>query len=323
MDNVQRIKDEFDNKLERELAFAIKQTYGLAVKIRTHMIQKTNEERKGITVIFPDSEISPTFYTDDFYKMYKTGEMSIPDIAAKLSRTIYAAHQNSPKLGNLTPEEARKHITLTLVNTKLNEQMLNNTPHMKVANGELSAIPRWYIDDNASFIVSNDIAGELQLTPDEVLKIGQQNINSQNFVAEDMRTVLTKMMGEEMMDMIPPTDSPEMVVLTSENQIQGSRALLSQTALNNVHDMIGDYVVLPSSLHEVICVPITDDMNPDVLREMVHEINTYQVAPEDRLSDNIFKYDGHKLSLVGESFKIEAPKIDNPCINTAAMKFSM
>ena len=53
-----------------------------------------------------------------------------------------------------------------------------------------------------------------------------------------------------------------------------------------------DYVVLPSSRHEVIIVPLKqiDDNNFTYLKDMVYEINRKEVDAEDVLSDNIYIY---------------------------------
>lgn len=316
-----RTLEEFTQALADSLKATMKQEYGLSVDPEPHLVKKTNVEKQGITVRFNDSNIAPTVYTEDLYQMYQDGT-PLPKIAENLSKTVLRAHEDSPKLPVLTPEEARRHITLTLVNTELNQQMLEQTPHMEILGGELSAIPRWYISEEASFIVSNDMASRLMMTPDEVIRVGQDNINSQHFEAKPMCEILMEMMGGDYMDMMPPMSGPEMIVLSSENKIQGSRAILSDEALNHVHNMIGDYVILPSSIHEVICVPISDDMKPEELRAMVHDINGSQVAPEERLSDNIIKYDGQKLSLVGDSFKMETPKEDIH-MESHSMRFAM
>ncbi len=313
--------EEFTMKLADKLQIRMKQEYGLSVDAETHLIQKTNVEKQGITVKFADSVIAPTVYTDDFYQMYKEGK-PIEDIAKKLSKSILKAHDESPILPVLTQEEAKRHITLTLVNTEMNQQLLEKTPHMEILNGELSAVPRWYISDDASFIVSNELASRMMLTPDEVLRIGQENINVQNFEAKPMREILIEMMGSEYADMLPPTQGMEMIVLSSPNRVQGSNALLSNKALDHVHDLIGDYAIIPSSIHEVICVPIMENMKPEDLRDMVHEVNGTQVAPEERLSENIMKYDGEKLSLVGESFKMENRKVDIT-MGSHSIKFAM
>ena len=154
--------------------------------------------------------------------------------------------------------------------------------------------------------------------------MGQDNINAQHFEAKPLRQVLAETMGldEEMMDLMGPSDVPEMIVLTTEDKLQGAKALLSKEALSEVYDQVGgDFVVLPSSIHEVLCLPIRDDMDAETLKNMVREVNGTQVAPNERLSDNVFKFDGSKLTLVGDSLQMDAPKIKAPKFDDSKFKF--
>lgn len=67
-------------------------------------------------------------------------------------------------------------------------------------------------------------------------------------------------------------------------------------------DKLGtDLYVLPSSVHEVIVIS-TQAGEPDDLQEMVQEINNSEVAPEERLSDSVYKFDSKvkELSIVAE-----------------------
>ncbi len=314
---------EFTEQLAKQLEEAVTRDYGLPVTADPKEILKNNGmERQGITVNFAGSRVAPTVYTEDAYRDYQNG-MSVREIADRMSETVYKAYQEMPEMPELTPEAAKKAITLTLVNTKQNEERLRNIPHFTVADGELAAVPRYYLNPEASFIVTNETCGMMQLTPDEVLKIGQDNINAQHFEVKSMREILAGYMGEEMADMMQPSDMPDFLVLSSADRLQGSKALLSEEALNEVHEKLGDYMVIPSSIHEVLCLPISDDMEPDTFRNMVREVNGSQVAPEERLSDNIMKYDGHKLSLVGESFTVDAPKVKEPKLDTEKFKMSM
>lgn len=322
MDDNMKTIDEFDQTLKELVITGMRVAHGIAVSIESNKIQKTNVEKQGLTVKFTGSVIAPTFYTDDLYNMYQSGKMTIPEIANQLTSALYNAYKEGPELPTLTPDDAKDRITLVLVNTEMNQQLLEHTPHFEIAGGELSAIPRWYISDDASFVVTNEVANNIMLTPDEILKIGQANINSQNFEIKSMREVLSQLMGEDMMEGFPTPDGMDMIILSTENMMQGSKALLSEETLNNVHNMIGDYVVLPSSIHEVICIPISDDMDPQYLRDMVHEVNSSVVNPEDKLSDNILMYDGNKLSLVGDSFQLETPKLETPTLNSNSLKLS-
>lgn len=327
MDEQIRTLEEFTAKLSEALEYSMNAIYGVDVTAQVCPVLKTNGEQMGINVHFNDSNVAPTVYPERAFEQYQEG-FSLKEIADKMSQTVFEAHKQSPEIPEFTLEEAKKSITLTLVNTERNEQMLENTPHFEV--GDLSAIPRWYISEEASFVVHNDMAAKLMLTPDEVLQIGQANINSQQFEIKPMQEILKEMFVRDGMDpdmvdmMLPDADGPQMIVMSSQNHIQGSNSLLSEDALNQVHDMLdGDFIVLPSSIHEVICVPVTEDMKADDLRAMVREVNMTQVAPNEFLSDNIMKYDGQKLKMVMDDIKMDAPKIKAPDMDRAMHYSSM
>ncbi len=320
--NIHTLKD-FSEHLAESIEHCFYEDYGLSVSAEAHPVMKTNIEKQGITVRFDGSHVAPTVYVDDAFKEFESGDIAVTDLVKQFCDSIYMASKHTPELPELNPKEAKKHITLTLINTCQNERTLERTPHAEILNGELSAIPRWYISDEASFIVTNELAAQIGLTPDEVIQIGMQNINSQQYTAKSMQEILAEMTGGNVMDMMPPAEGPQMIVLTSSNRIQGANALLSEETLNNVHDMIGDYCILPSSIFEVICMPISEELNPKEMREMVRDINLGQVAPEERLSDQIFKYDGKKLTVVGDSFSVEAPQIETAKMETHTIRMAM
>ncbi len=283
---------------------------------------KTNTKKIGITVKVSDGDkpiIAPTVYPDNY------ADFNFDEKVDAMARAVNEGIKHRPELPELTAEEARRHITLTVMNAEKNVERLENTPHFTFADGELAAVPRWRIDESASFIVTDQLAAHMGLTSDEVLQIGQQNLDHQHFEAQSMRDVLMQMMGadippEILSEMMPPTDGPEMIVMTNEQRVQGAAVLLSHETLDEVHDRIGDYVILPSSIHEIIAVPITDDMTPEQLRAMVQEVNGTQVALEDQLSDQVLMYDGQKLTVVGNTFR---PEMEQESMKQESIKFKM
>ena len=48
--------------------------------------------------------------------------------------------------------------------------------------------------------------------------------------------------------------------------------------------------MLPSSIHEVLLLPVKTSPSPRSLLDMVREINQNDVAPEDVLSNHIYLY---------------------------------
>lgn len=315
---------EFSEKLAELVGEFMESVYDYKAYAEYRKVMKTNVELDGITVKFDDSTVAPTIYTEEMYQDYLSGA-KIEDIAKSVCQAAIKAHSVAPELPELTPEEAKKHITLNLVNTERNQELLSKVPHFEIC--DLSAIPRWWISDQASFVVNNEMCSRLMLTPEEVLQIGQTNINSQTYDIRSMQEVMKELMSGDGMDpsmvdaVFPPEPDPQMIVMTTQSKIQGSCAILSKEALDEVREKFhgSDYIILPSSLSEVICVK-AEGMDPAELRNIVHEVNSTQVQPQDYLSDNIMKYDGKKLAMVMDGIKMDTPKLDETKVRYAAMR---
>ncbi len=68
-----------------------------------------------------------------------------------------------------------------------------------------------------------------------------------------------------------------------------------------------DLIILPSSVHETILLRASIAGNTSVLKLMVEEVNQSQVEREERLSDNVYKYErsSDKVSvLMGDAEEI-------------------
>ena len=51
-----------------------------------------------------------------------------------------------------------------------------------------------------------------------------------------------------------------------------------------------DYLILPSSIHECLAIKAMEDADMEGLRAMVTDINATQVASDEVLSDNVYRY---------------------------------
>lgn len=88
-----------------------------------------------------------------------------------------------------------------------------------------------------------------------------------------------------------------MYVLTNETKVNGANTILNDEIRQAIAKQVGDFYVLPSSLHETLIVPKSIGMKRKDLEQMVQEVNQTQVAPEERLSDHVYEYDAktHEL----------------------------
>lgn len=80
-------------------------------------------------------------------------------------------------------------------------------------------------------------------------------------------------------------------VLTNSSGINGASAVLYPELLKNFADrMESDLIILPSSIHEVLLIPNTENASFEDLANMVSHINRAEVPVEDRLSDQVYLY---------------------------------
>jgi len=89
----------------------------------------------------------------------------------------------------------------------------------------------------------------------------------------------------------------QLLVVTIDSMYYGAGTLVNSEVLREVSEKIGgDYVVLPSSIHEWIAHPYHEDKLP-MYKAMVEEVNRTEVSLEERLSYSIYHYDAARGSL--------------------------
>ena len=112
-----------------------------------------------------------------------------------------------------------------------------------------------------------------------------------------MREIMAALMNEELLEDIP--DEPIQVIVTNEANRFGAINIYNEDCIRQVQEKLNanNFYVLPSSKHEVICVP-TEGIEINDLLTMVTEINQTQVREEDRLGDFVLYYDGDTRQLV-------------------------
>ena len=102
-----------------------------------------------------------------------------------------------------------------------------------------------------------------------------------------------KEMAMQMMPDIPDT----MFVLTNDTKVNGAAAILNDDIRQEIAEKVGDFYMLPSSIHETLIIPKDAGMEFKELEQMVQEVNQTQVAPGERLSDHVYEYDAKEHEL--------------------------
>ena len=262
-------------------------------EIDLYPVAKNGIVYTAMTVRLKDQTTVPAINLDEMFAAYERGVplAAIGARMAEISMTESPVYDTS--LFN-SYETMKKNLFIRVCGVEVNKEMLEQIPHKTIEN---LAITFHIMVNNSeegmsSAAITNSIMDSLGLTPEQLYKDSLQN--SPNILPAKVDSMINVLSGltDIDMDSIDVHSQSQMVVVTNHSGINGASAIFYPGVMDQVGEQLhGSYFVLPSSIHEVIAIPTSLGSNYRELERMVHEINIMTVAPEDRLSDNVYRYD--------------------------------
>lgn len=312
--------EEFKEALQEEIQARSLQH----IEFTNEVITKTNEQLEGLVLRFEGEAISPTIYPRNMYESYKDG-LSVQDIVTFISPTLFDK-KCYPPLPELTPENAEKSISFSLINKEKNKELLKQCPYKEVH--DLAAVPKFHVSQEASFVVNNNVMQYLRMTKEEILDIAQKNTESTAFECKRLEDLVKDILVEDGVDRqeideILPMEKSPLHIISNPQRLDGSCAILSDSFMQKVAEQIqsDELYLLPSSRHEMLVVD-AHGVDSSFLKATIMEVNSDPtvIYEEDFLSNSIYKYDAktHSISMSdskGLFHDKESIKSDKPSIN--------
>ncbi|MBR3040797.1 MAG: hypothetical protein IKI20_09155 [Lachnospiraceae bacterium] len=283
------LKEKVQNKLDERIAVGI-----------TDVMKNNGVVLKGMTFSKEGEGISPTIYLEQYYVAYKKGA-DWAELVRKIVDIFHLGAKNEffDLQAFLDFERAKEHIVYKLVNYEKNKELLEKIPHRQFLD---MAVVYYYLVEteelsNATILIYNNHLENWNVTAEELDAIAKEN--TPKLLKEDLRS-MTEVIRELLRKKGIPeeeifTEEPEeevMYVLSNNTQVFGAAAILYSGVLKAFAKKVKkDLLILPSSVHEVIILPKSDDMNVETLRQMVMEVNSTQVEEVEVLSDNVYCYE--------------------------------
>ena len=252
----------------------------------------------GITASRPESSNGTCIYLNGYYEGYCNSRITL----AKVTEDVYdklIGHCNDLDGVDMRVlwdwEAAKECIHAKLVNREMNRGFLKRVPYRNFL--DLAVIYYVTVDGlsegvNGAFTVSERNMEVWKKKEDELYRTAVFNMHLHGEpVFESMDEVLRSIMPG--FQLPSPVSTPvEMHVLTNKEKIFGAAEILDSGTLKRVSDELGgDFIVLPSSVHECIIIPADETVSYQELADMVTEINVDAVSIEERLSDHVYLYE--------------------------------
>lgn len=280
----------------KELVGAVKEMAGNGYSVTAQETTKNNGVKMlGIEIRKPEETVVPRLYVDGIVDRVEDGFMTVEDAAKK----VFEMYQNSetPEIEmNVEKLIDRKfildHVEYQLVNAEGNAEKLKDIPGKKIA--DLVAIYRVVVsageDGVMSYVLTKAILDRSGISFEEPDEAAKKNTEKSGFSVRTMSEVMCELMGVNVGQEIEEPDGPQMYVLTNARKLHGANIMLYKEYLEiTAEKMNGDFYIIPSSIHELIAVPVSAQ-GLEELREMVKAVNDNQLAPEEILGYEVYRY---------------------------------
>ena len=193
--------------------------------------------------------------------------------------------------------QIRRNLFYRLINYKENQELLSSVPYTRF----LDLAKVYYADCQigetvGSILIHHKYIEEWGITEDELIAAAEENTPILYPVKlKPLSSVLG--LGDDICPL--PGMSGHMFVLSNTENQNGAASVCYKDVLDNFSQKIkDDLVVLPSSVHETILLPLQEKSNLDSLKEMVYDINRTVLDRSEFLSDNVYVYNRQDKQLI-------------------------
>lgn len=261
-------------------------------EVRVVPVTKNNDTHlTGIAVIPPEADIWTTVYMDGCYEEYLEGRPMEEIISDYIRSREGAMPEKDIPLPDITDFEAVKDtVCLKLVNRERNRENLAGTPHRDLLDLAVTYFIPVALDGagDGSITVADGHFGLWGVDEDTLYRHALENTRR----LYPARLVTLAEVVQEMTG-IRVEEKTEMYILYRGNrEYPGASAMLDISILKEFAAGHGDLYILPSSIFEVLLVPVANPVSTDpaFYTDMVRDVNRTQVEPEEVLSDNVYLY---------------------------------
>lgn len=305
---------ELIEKLEQKMSADVKE--GLTIE-PIEMCKTNDVKLNGLKFngLINDEEkvICPVCYIDEMYSRYAMGE-NIDDLANEivdiLSRCVDVPADMDVANENIKFEDIRDNLYVRLLEKERNKGYLKDAVTKDVGGGLVYAVDLFIstpLGDEGRAVVTDSLVKTWGVSREEVIETAIRNTEKDK--TPQLSAMSDALRGSRINLLNLPKGehvSIDMGVLSyapPENETAsayGAAALFFQGILEKIRNLLdSDYYILPSSVHEFLLLPMTEDQEPERLHEIVLSANrdVNLVNPEDVLSDKVFAYKNGRFAV--------------------------
>ncbi|MBO5458696.1 MAG: hypothetical protein J5981_00410 [Lachnospira sp.] len=256
-----------------------------------HVIKNNGCELDGLVIMEKGKNISPTIYLNGYFDEYQSGK-DLDDIVTEIMQKY---NENKDKLQIEADyfddfNNIKACIVYKVINYSRNYRLLKNVPHKKIL--DLAVVYYCLLGqrdgENITALIHNSNMKKWNVTEQDLHYAAVENTPK---LLESQIRPMSAIISDVLEDCELDSRTDEMYVLTNKSRLNGASCILYENVLRHFAEQIGrDLYILPSSVHEVILLPMYEDYDKRELECMVRDVNSDGVAKDEILSDRVYTY---------------------------------
>ena len=273
---------------------------GLNIEVRS-VVKSNDNVRDGLIISDKKEKIAPTFYMDDLYNLYEKGA-DIEEIADMIAG--YSIIQMPEDLSVISNpemlydfEKVKDHITYKILNRERNRKYLEDAVYVEFL--DLAVLfYHTYIIGNERHVyalkITEDMLYEWGVSKELLLEISKKN--TPEILGIYLREAFD-ILGEngEEDGIMEEAHNDEarcpIYILSNKTHSYGASNILTPGVLSGLAEkMEDDLYIIPSSVHEVMIVPVNTNLKKETVNDMIKDINSSMLDSMDVLADHVYIY---------------------------------
>lgn len=265
-------------------------------------MKNNNVARIGITFHDQGEKVGPVIYMEP-YREAATDGRPMSEIMREIAGIASRSMDKTELIGSLDYgdyESVKEYLSVTLINGRDNRQMLSHMPHRQMEDLALILELKFPMAEGIGSIkVSHELAELWAVDTDTLFAQAQENsLKAEPPSLHRMEDTMLSLAFvrdavENLLENPAPEEVPSQLYVLSNTSKNKGAAVLSYPGVLEKADQLfpKGFYILPSSIHELLIVPKSPEIDPRELGEMVRAVNRAEVAKEEQLSDRVYEYD--------------------------------
>ena len=295
--------------------------HGTTVRIQK-VLKNNNVVRYAAIITEEDSTISPSIYLENYYSDYINGQS-----LSSICNDIISMHERYR--GGITfniddyfdYNFVKDKLYLKAINREKNVEFLKNIPYREFCDLAIVAYIALEEAQNgyATITVNHKNLEMWDVSMEEIFDVAFANMCEKTppmleKITSIMRELLKERFNEQqdyeteeeinrVIDLMEENNDTVMYMLTNSKKLNGASYIVYEEYLREFANSINsDLYIIPSSIHEILLIPMDSGVPKEELECMVRDVNKSELSPGEVLSDSVYEF-YRDTGFVGDSIE--------------------